>query len=218
MKPFLSTSLVLLLQAAVLLAQDAPAKADCEDAATRLKSLLSIVPKDADGQHRAKSCLALRDEAGNQLRLSIAVEKSACEGPAAKGLTVPQKALIERRTTASNRLLDMMRECDEVMKAADSVQPRSAPETRKPAEITSCVIYKQSWDDRQLDKRFAAIHKADPQGATCKAKLPEVFETHCDGAKVKAPWPQQEFNTDLADLIRVALEMRRCEAILGITK
>ena len=156
----------------------------------------------------------MRDEAANQLRLSIAVEKAACEGPAARGLTVLQKAQIERRTTASDRLLDMMRECDEVLKAAESAQPK--PEIKKATEITSCVIYKQSWDDRQIEKRFAAIRKADPDSSKCKLELPKAYGEHC-GAK-KTAWAQDRFNTDLADLIKVSLDMSRCEAELQIRK
>lgn len=191
---------------------DPRGKAECEETATRLSSLLSVLPKDGG---RPKACAALRDEAGNQLRLSIAVEKAACEGPAARGLTVPLNAQIERRTTGSTRMLDLMRECEEISRAIESAQPK-AIEARKPQEITSCVIYKQSWDDRQIDKRSAAIRKADPDRAKCKLELPTAYAAHC-GAQ-KKDWPQEEFGADLAGLIKVAIEMSRCEADLQIKK
>jgi len=191
-------------------ALDPRAKADCEETGTRLTSLMSALPKDAA---RPKACSTLREEAVTQLRLAVAVEKAACQVPNAKGLTVPLKAQIDRRSTASDRLLDMMRECEEVMKAAESAQPTPL---KKPQEITSCVIYKQSWDDRQIDKQYAAIRKADPEGTTCKIELPKTYAAHC-GAQ-KTAWPQQEFSADLAALIKLSLDMSRCQAELQIKK
>ncbi len=193
-------------------APDARGKADCEETASRLTSLMSILARESP---KGRASAALRDEAANQLRLSIAVEKASCEGSSAHGLTAAQKAQIDRRTYAADRLLDMMRESDEVLKAAESAQSK-APEPKKPQEITSCVIYKQSWDDRQIDKRFAAIRKADPEAAHCKFELPKAYAAHC-GAQ-KAAWPQDEFNSDLAALIKLSLDMSRCEAELKNNK
>jgi len=210
-----------------LAAQNTPdqrTKADCEPTASRLTGLLNVIPKDAATQHRPKACAALRDEAANQIRLSIAVEHAACEAPNAQGLSAAQKAQIERRTAASNRLLDLMRDCEEAMKIADATatQPadrRKAAEPKKAPEITSCAIYKQASDERRIEKRFAAIRRADPEGAKCKLELPTAYAKHCGAAgSAKAEWPKDEFNRDLADLIKLAIDMSRCEASLQIKK
>lgn len=218
---------VLLTFISALAAQNTPdsrTKADCEPTASRLTGLLNVIPKDTATPDRPKACAALRDEAAHQIRLSIAVEHAACEAPNAQGLSAAQKAHIERRTAASNRLLDLMRDCEEAMKIADatatpSTDKRKTAEPKKAPEITSCSIYKQASDERKIEKRFAAIRKADPEGARCKLELPTAYAKHCGAAgSVKAEWPKDEFNRDLADLIKLAIDMSRCEASLQIKR
>ncbi len=209
--------LAILLLPVVTLCQTAPdprAKKECDDTAARLNTLVSALPKEGD---RPKACAALRDEAENQLRLTLAAQASACGGQPPGGLAAAQKAEIERRVTASSRMKVLLRDCEAAIKAIEPPPaPKSAAEARKTPGFTSCDIYKQSWNDRQIEKRFAAIRKVDPESAKCKLELPTAYAAHCGTQKTE--WPQDEFSTDLAGLIKISLEMSRCETELQIKK